>query len=124
MSTRKVLDVGQCHFDHSRISHYLKANFDVEIVQAQSFAESIKLAGESDYDLILINRLLDADHSPGMDILKKLKSDDSTSSVPVMIVSNFDDAQAAAVDEGAVPGFGKANLDSEATKELLDTYLR
>ncbi len=123
MPTRRVLDVGQCNFDHTRISHYLNANFDVEISQAHSFDEAIKLAGESPWDLVLINRLLDADQSSGMEILKTLKSNEATASIPVMLISNFDDAQKAAVAAGAENGFGKANLDADATMESLGKFL-
>ena len=123
MPARKVLDVGQCDFDHSRISHFLTKKFDVEIIRAHSFAEAIRLAGESKLDLILINRLLDADQSAGIEILKTLKADQSTASVPVMLVSNFEDAQADAVSAGAEQGFGKATLDSDATMEKLGKFL-
>ena len=123
MPIRKVLDVGQCNFDHTRISHFLKTNFDVEISQAHSFDEAIALAGESSWDLVLINRLLDADQSSGMEILKSLKSNEVTAAIPVMLVSNFEDAQKAAVDAGAEAGFGKANLDAETTLESLGKFL-
>lgn len=123
MSQRRVLDVGQCGFDHERISHFLNASFDVEIVQAHSHDEAIKLAGESKFDLILINRLLDADHAPGIEIIKELKSTDATANVPVMIVSNFQDAQDEAVGHGAEVGFGKAALDAPETMERFTKYL-
>jgi len=123
MSTLKVLDVGQCDFDHSSISQHLSSHFDVTVERAHSFEEAIKLAGETKFDLVLINRLLDRDRSEGMKILKTLKSDEATSSIPVMLVSNFEDAQTEAVAAGAEQGFGKANLDSETTTELLKKYL-
>ena len=81
------------------------------------------MAGEKTYDLILINRLMDADGSPGMDILSTLKSDSATKDVPVMIVSNYADAQDAAVAAGAVKGFGKSALNADSTKEALAKYL-
>lgn len=120
---RKVLDVGQCNADHSRITSTLEQNFDVEIHRAHSHDEAIKLALDTPFDLILINRLLDADGTPGMDILSTLKTNPSTAEVPVMVVSNYDDAQQAAVAGGAVEGFGKAALDAEETKELLVKFL-
>jgi len=123
MPAHTVLDVGQCDFDHSRISHHLGSHFDVTVVRAHSFEESIKLAGETKFDLVLINRLLDRDQSAGLEILKTLKSNEATSSIPVMLVSNFEDAQIEAVAAGAEQGFGKASLDTEPTTELLKKYL-
>ena len=120
---RKVLDVGQCNADHSRITSTLQKNFDVEIHRAHSHDEAIKLAADTTFDLILINRLLDADGTPAMDILNALKTDEATAEVPVMVVSNYKEAQEKAVEKGAVEGFGKAALDSAETNQLLAKYL-
>ena len=73
--------------------------------------------------MILINRLLDADGSAGMDVLNSLKSNPASADIPVMIVSNYQDAQDQAVQNGAVAGFGKAALDSADTLEKLGEYL-
>ena len=120
---RKLLDVGQCDADHFRISSTLGENFDVEIQRAHSHDEALKLATDTSFDLVLINRLLDADGSPAMDVLSELKATPATAEIPVMVVSNFEDAQKTAVQAGAVQGFGKAALDSNETKELLAQYL-
>lgn len=78
---------------------------------------------DTPFDLVLINRLLDADGSSAMDVLSALKASPSTGQIPVMVVSNFEDAQSAAVKAGAVQGFGKAALDTLETKTLLAEYL-
>ena len=39
--------------------------------------------------------------------------------VKMMLVSNYPDAQAAAVEAGALPGFGKRDIGSPRVKELL-----
>ncbi len=126
--SRKVLDVGQCNMDHGRISEVLKENFDVEIHRAHSNEEAIKLAKSESFDLILINRLYDIGGSEGMETLTQLKSDDDLAKAPVMVVSNFEDAQNAAVAAGAVPGFGKAALNDPAgtakTVEMLSAFLK
>jgi response regulator RpfG family c-di-GMP phosphodiesterase len=121
--SRKVLDVGQCNPDHSRISKFLKREFDVEVQRAYSFDEAVKSALDTPFDLILINRILDADGTAGMAILHELKSQPSTADVPVMIVSNYQDAQDTAVESGAVRGFGKSELNNPATKDSLAEYL-
>ena len=109
--------------DHGNITTILEANFDVKVSRAHSRAEAIKMAASENYDLVLINRLFDRDGSEGMDVVSDLKANDQTSEMPVMIVSNYEDAQVAAVEAGAVRGFGKSALDSDATLELLKTYL-
>jgi CheY-like chemotaxis protein len=101
----------------------LNQNFDVEIQRADSYDQAIQMATATPFDLILINRLLDADGSPGMPILKQLKSDVSTAKIPVMLVSNYTEAQQAAVQAGAIPGFGKATLGQPATIENLRSVL-
>ena len=121
--SRKVLDVGQCKPDHSRISSFLNREFDVEIHQAHSFDEAIKSALDTPFDLILINRILDADGTDGMAVLYELKTQPSTADVPVMIVSNYQNAQDIALESGAVRGFGKAELNNPATKDLLARFL-
>ncbi len=120
----KILDVGQCDADNYRISEVLTDHFDVEMARACSHEQAIDLASQTAFDLILINRLYDRDGSEGLKTLKALKSNDLTANIPVMLVSNFPDAQNAALEAGAVPGFGKASLANPSTIELLSQYLK
>ena len=120
---RKVLDVGQCNADNYRISKLLQQHFDVQIDRSHSLTEATEAESNTAYDLILINRLLDADGSAGLDVLASLKVDPSSADIPVMVVSNYQDAQDLAVQRGAVVGFGKADLDSEAILAKLKQYL-
>ena len=121
--TRKVLDVGQCNADNYRISELLNQHFDVQLHRSHSLTHAIEATSKTTYDLILINRLLDADGSAGMDVLASLKLNPSSADTPVMIVSNFQDAQDLAIQNGAVAGFGKAELDSAETLAKLKQYL-
>lgn len=120
---QKVLDVGQCGPDHWSISNMLQQHFSVDISRAETFEEAVNTARDSSYDLILINRLLDVDGSPGVDILRTLKSEPATANTPVMLVSNFEDSQQEAMSFGAVRGFGKAELNKPATLEKLRKFL-
>jgi hypothetical protein len=43
--------------------------------------------------------------------------------MPVMLVSNFEDAQQQAIKAGAERGFGKGALTAASTEELLKTHL-
>ncbi len=121
--TKQVLDVGQCAPDHISITRLLQTHFDAKVSRAHSQAETILLCTETNFDLILINRVLDADGSAGLSILKALKANSETQAIPVMIVSNFAEAQMAAVQAGAVPGFGKSSLNSPKTLAELKKYL-
>ena len=120
---RKVLDVGQCNADNHSISALLQKHFDVEVDRSHSLDQAIESAASTAYDLILINRLLDADGSTGMDVLASLKSNPASADAPVMIVSNYQDAQDKAMENGAVEGFGKSALGSAETLAKLKQYL-
>lgn len=120
---KKVLDVGQCDLDHSNITSLLKANFEVDVARAHSRSEAISMATVEGFDLVLVNRLFDADGSEGMAVVTDLKTNERTADVPVMIVSNYEEAQVAAVEAGAERGFGKSALGSDATLDLLKSYL-
>jgi CheY-like chemotaxis protein len=121
--TKKVLDVGQCNADHNQITQLLSREFDVEIQRAHSFDEATQMALDTPFDLILINRILDAGGTAGMSILNAIKTQPSTAETPVMIVSNYADAQADAVSAGGMAGFGKLELDLEKTRDLLSQVL-
>ena len=120
---RKVLSVGQCGPDHSSISQMLRTLFDVEIEQADVAQSALSKARQQAYDLILVNRKLDADYSDGLDIIRSLKSDVTTASVPVMLVTNYPEYDQEAVLLGAIPGFGKAQLRDPQTQERLKAVL-
>ena len=120
---RKVLDVGQCNADNHSISALLQKHFDVEVDRSHSLDQAIESAASTAYDLILINRLLDADGSAGLDVLASLKSNPASADAPVMIVSNYQDAQDKAMENGAVEGFGKSALGSAETLAKLKQYL-
>ena len=123
MSTRRVLDVGQCGYDHPRISALLRTQLGAEVVQAHSATEALDRLRNEAFDLVLVNRVFDRTAEEGLDLIRKLKADAKTGAVPVMLVSNFPESQAEAVAAGAVPGFGKAALAEAATRERLEKAL-
>lgn len=120
---KRVLDVGQCRPDHFAISRVLVSWFGVEVDQAHSAGDALAKLDEKPYDLVLVNRQLDVDRSPGLDLIRSIRHEAKWSDIPVMLISNRDDAQDAAVEEGAVRGFGKSALAHPATQVLLKPYL-
>lgn len=120
---KTILSVGQCRPDQAAISHFLTSNFDVRVVTVDLADEALDAARHQAIDLILINRKLDADYSDGMEILTALKNEQLTASIPVMLVSNFEEWQEKAVSKGAVYGFGKAQLSQQTTRERIAAVL-
>jgi len=102
----RVLSVGQCGFDHRSISGYLADRFGAEVERADSLDDTRDAMRSARYDLVLVNRVLDEDGSSGLELIRALKHDPALADVPVMLVSNHADAQKAALDLGASPGFG------------------
>jgi DNA-binding response OmpR family regulator len=123
MATKRVLNIGHCLADHTGISLTLRQHFDAEVVPADTREESLGQLRQGGFDLVLVNRVLDGDGSSGLEFIKALRADDVGQQVPIMLVSNYEDAQRAAVDAGAVPGFGKGALGHPAMIARLRKYL-
>lgn len=72
-------------------------------------------------DLILVNRILDGryEDEQGLGLIRRAVE----RGVPAMIISNYADAQAAAVQAGAAPGFGKSEARSDKAASAIRTAL-
>jgi DNA-binding response OmpR family regulator len=121
----RILDVGQCGVDHGAISRYLSDRFGARVERAETGDEARRMLESVRYDLVLINRVLDLDGSPGLNLLRTLKeaTDQSLAAVPVILVSDYPEAQQAAQKLGAAPGFGKASLHSPTTLARIKALL-
>jgi two-component system chemotaxis response regulator CheY len=120
---KRVLNVGQCAMDHGTIRRLIEGHFEASVVPAHSAVETLSQLRGGGYDLVLVNRKLDADGSDGVDVLRAIKADPALAPLPIMLVSNYPDAQQQAEAAGAVPGFGKAQVGSPETLERLRAYL-
>ncbi len=120
---KRVLDVGNCNPDHAVIRRMLESGFRVTIDRAHVLDDTLDALRKTHYDLVLINRILDRDGTKGLDVVRRIKADDRTKDTAVMLVSNYDEAQAEAVQAGAVRGFGKAELDKGTTLTRLREIL-
>ncbi|QDT89303.1 response regulator [Gimesia algae] len=121
--TKRVLSVGQCVPDTSSIIRFLTSNFDVEIDQADVESDTLEKLKSSEYDLVLINRKLDADYSDGIELIQKIKATSEVKSSPLMLVSNYPEYQEQAVEVGAVYGIGKDQYRDPQTTDRLQPYL-
>jgi CheY-like chemotaxis protein len=118
-----VLDVGQCSFDHGNISRMLSEACGAEVEAAATSDDALNAVRSGRYDLVLVNRVFDADGSSGLDLIERLQSDQQTRATPVMLVSNYADAQDQAEAAGARCGFGKDALSAPETRERLLSLL-
>ena len=118
-----VLSVGQCGLDHSVLSRYLSEHFNAEVVRVQTEADAVRRLEQTAYDLILVNRKLDVDGSDGVEIVRRLQASAQFAQCPVMLVSNYADAQSAAVEAGAALGFGKSAYDDPNVRDRLGRFL-
>ncbi len=120
---KRVLNVGQCGMDHASIRHVIEGQFDAEVVAAHDATSALDQLRSAAYDLVLVNRVLDADGSDGVEIIEQMKAEPALSAIPVMLITNYLEHQERAVEAGAEPGFGKLQLDSPETRQRLEVYL-
>ena len=119
---KKVLDVGQCNPDHMAIRSMIES-FGAEVHRVALPSQAMELLQKEPFDLVLVNRKIDQDYTDGKELIKMMKSNEKTSSVPVMLVSNPPDAQKEAISLGAEKGFGKDYIGAKNTLEMLQPYL-
>jgi CheY-like chemotaxis protein len=120
---KQVLCVGNCESDHDDLSSALSRRFDVAVAAADGWLDAHRVLASQRVDLVLVNRLLEVDGGEGLEIIRRLKADPALRDVPVMLLSNYPDAQAAAVAAGAQPGFGKAQLGRRTIEASLARWL-
>ena len=120
---KMVLDVGQCAVDHRSMRKVVES-LDAKVRRVHLPKEAIEILEKEPVDLVLVNRIIDRDGSEGIDLIREIRSRQTTRAVPVMLISDFSEAQKAAVDAGAVLGFGKKDLKEGKTRELLAQYLQ
>ncbi|HEX3359220.1 MAG TPA: response regulator [Tepidisphaeraceae bacterium] len=113
----RILDIGQCGFDGPRMAALWHKAIGATVDRCASGADALACATQNHYDIILVNRILDADNSSGLDVIASLIQ--SGVSTPIMLVSDLPEAQDAAVKLGATRGFGKAALGDPATIDLV-----
>jgi CheY-like chemotaxis protein len=123
MADKRVLSVGNCAADYGSLTYTLQEHFAVDVDSAATSREAIERLSEEPYALVLVNRIFDADGGSGLDFIRRLKGDERFRPVPVMLLSNYEDAQRQAVQTGAVHGFGKSDLGDPAMIDRLKGIL-
>jgi hypothetical protein len=121
--SKKVVLVGHCGPDSSYLKLAVsRAGKDVQVLAADDSTELQRVL-DGGADLLLFNRLLDFgfDTTEGVVAIRNLRP--HYPNVKMMLVSNYVDAQAAAVAEGALPGFGKRDVNSPRVAEMIRSAL-
>lgn len=118
MSKRVVL-VGHCGPDSSYLRMAVSsAGKDVKVTAADD-ERSLRRELEQGAALVLVNRVLDYgfETEQGVDVIRHFRGE--FPAVPMMLISNYPEAQAAAVAAGAAPGFGKGEIGTRRVTEML-----
>jgi two-component system chemotaxis response regulator CheY len=123
MPNPRVLSVGQCAIDQGAMSRFFQSHFQADVTAAATAEHALADLRARSVDLVLVNRIGDRDGVPGTELIRSLKADPALAAVPVMLVSNYAEAQQEAVGLGAVPGFGKAELGTEKAVEAIRAAL-
>jgi len=119
----KVVLVGHCGFDQASIGRAVAGALPG--VAVESVYDNSGLDQHASPDaLLLVNRVLDGRFGTGsgVDLIEQLSGREAP---PVMmLISNYPDAQAQAVEAGALRGFGKSELGLPQTAKLLQAVVR
>ncbi|MAB83565.1 MAG: response regulator [Phycisphaerae bacterium] len=114
-----VMLVGHCGPDAIMLRTVVQRAMPGASVELVNDHEALDAALERDV-VLLVNRELDGEFTTGrggIDLIRHLG--ESSAKAPMLLVSNFEDAQAQAEAAGAMPGFGKSDLYDEATTQRL-----
>ena len=120
---KKIALVGHCGPDSSYLRMVVqRAGKDVQVLMADDDTDLSRVLSAG-VDLILFNRELGYGftYQTGVEAIKHLRK--VSPHLKTMLVSNYPDAQAAAVAEGALPGFGKREIGSPRVVELIQEAL-
>ena len=122
--SKKVALVGHCGPDSSFLRIAVsRAHKEVQVLMIDDDRD-LKRSLDDGVDLLLLNRQLDFgfDEQEGVALIRRIRA--NYPHVKTMLVSNYPDAQAAAVAEGALPGFGKREVNTPRVAELLREALK
>ena len=100
---KKVLIIGFCVPDAKRLSLGLVSLFKVRVVQLERIYDLKEYLKEKEADLIVINRVIDADKSSGMEILDHLRL--GNTKIPTVITTGIVKYQKEVLRKGATLTF-------------------
>jgi DNA-binding NarL/FixJ family response regulator len=116
---RRILLVGHCGPDGTYLRSAIRSALgEVQIVMVEDSAQLQQALSEG-ADLVLFNRELGYGFDPagGVEMISTLHQQNPA--LRMMLVSNYPDAQAAAVAAGAFAGFGKRQIGTPRVTQVL-----
>ena len=116
---KRVALIGHCGPDSSYLKMAVSAaERGTQVIACDDDAELQELI-KGGLDLLLFNRVLDFGfpEEEGVAVIRRLRA--QYPNLKMMLVSNFADAQTAAVKAGALPGFGKKDIGSSRVAHVL-----
>jgi len=116
----RVLSIGQCGYDDSQLARAVR-EVGATLERALDAEDALKMLAANKYALVLVNRVFDADGESGVDFISAARK--TGHAPPLMLVSDYPEAQAKAVAEGALLGFGKSALGTAEVSALLRQVL-
>lgn len=123
LMSKTLLDCGNCQPDFQSIKRLVNQAFDAEVIQSHALDDTLKLLKENRVNLVTINRKLDCDYSDGLKIAEAIKADPDLCHTPVMLITNYEEHQEAAIAVGCERGFGKLALAAPSTRDRLRPFL-
>lgn len=120
---KKAVLIGHCGPDSSFLRMAVsQARRDAQVLSAATDEDLRRLLHEG-VDLLLVNRVLEDGfpETEGVELIRRVR--ESHPAVAAMLISNYPEAQEAAVRAGALPGFGKREIGSPRVTELLRAVL-
>ena len=91
--SKTLLDCGNCGPDFHAIRQMVSNHFGASVVQSHGVEDTLEILRNQSVDLVTVNRKLDRDYSDGLDVAVAIKSDPELGSIPVMLVTNYDEHQ-------------------------------
>ncbi|MCC7350537.1 MAG: hypothetical protein IT446_08220 [Phycisphaerales bacterium] len=121
--SKKVLLIGHCGPDSSYLRMVVRAADPKAQILMADDPDELTTALEQGVDLALLNRELGYGFGErgGVEVIGDLK--ESHPQLRLMLVSNYPEAQQAAEQAGALPGFGKREIGSPRVVQLLKAAL-
>ena len=119
----KIALVGHCGIDGPRIQAQISQILDNADVAMANDPDALSAVVDKGVDLLLFNRELGFGFGDeqGVDVMAELR--ESHPDVKMMLISDYPEAQKAAQEIGAVPGFGKADLGTPKVEKALKSAL-
>src|SRR5688572_7531532 len=121
--SKRVALVGHCGPDSSFLRMAVQSADRCIKVFAADDSDELNDLLNGGVDLVLLNRELGwgFEQTQGVEVIRTLRT--THPHVKTMLVSNYAEAQAAAISAGAVPGFGKREIGSPRVADVIRAAL-